>query len=428
MLTYTVPAVITFVSIIETAALKYLKVIAFTHKQIELKELGKLVICQENLTTKLQEAKVRFQIPEIFYLATCNRVEFIMATSQEVDVNFTREFISFMNIGLCPHFLETFIAGASIYEEKEALTHLLRTSCSMESLVVGEKEILAQMRKAYECCRSANLTGDYLRMVMNRVVKAAKEVYTDTNISRNPISVVSLAYRKLKELALTPNSRILIIGAGETNKNISKYLQKHKYSNFAVFNRTKSKAEELAAELKGKAYDLADLATYQHGFDVIITCTSSTQPIINTEIYKTLLNGETSRKTIVDLAVPNDTAAEVIQNFPINYIEVHTLNELSKSNLQERYQELFHAEKIIEQNILEFIPVLKQRRIELAMREVPKKIKEIRKRAVDSVFADEIQSMDNQSREILEKIIDYMEKKYISVPMRMAKEIMSNDN
>jgi len=408
--------------------LKYLKVIAFTHKQIELKELGKLVICQEDLTIKLQEAKVRFQIPEIFYLATCNRVEFVMATSQVVDKDFTREFISFMNIGLCSHFLETFISGASIYEEKEALSHLLRTSCSMESLVVGEKEILAQMRKAYECCRLANLTGDYLRLVMNRVVKAAKEVYTDTNISRNPISVVSLAYRKLRELALTPNARILIIGAGETNKNISKYLQKHKYSNFAVFNRTKSKAEELAAELNGKAFDLADLANYQQGFDVVITCTSSVEPIITTEIYKTLLNGETGRKIIVDLAVPNDTAAEVVENFPINYIEVHTLNELSKSNLQERYQELVYAEKIIEQNIAEFIPVLKQRRIELAMREVPEKIKEIRKRAVDCVFAEEIQLMDDQSRQVLEKMMNYMEKKFISLPMIMAKEIMSSDN
>lgn len=419
---------LTFVSLYRTAALKYLKVIAFTHKQIELKELGKLVICQEDLTAKLQQAKEHFQIPEIFYLATCNRVEFVMATSQEVNKDFAREFIKFMNIGLCPHFLETFVAGASIYEEREALNHLLRTSCSMESLVVGEKEILAQMRKAYECCRLAQLTGDYLRLVMNRVVKTAKEVYTDTNISRNPISVVSLAYRKLRELALTSNARILIIGAGETNKNISKYLQKHKYSNFAVFNRTKSKAEELAADLNGKAYDLAELANYNQGFDVIITCTSSVEPIITTEVYNTLLNGETSRKTIVDLAVPNDVSAEVIKQFPINYIEVYTLNELSKNNLQERYQELIHAEKIIEQNICEFIPVLKQRRIELAMREVPEKIKEIRKRACDSVFADEIQLMDDQSREVLEKIINYMEKKYISVPMRMAKEIMSNHN
>ncbi len=427
MLTVGLSAVLTFVILYSTTALKYLKVIAFTHKQIELKELGKLVICQDNLAKKLQDAKVHFQIPEIFYLATCNRVEFIMATDLEVDKDFARKFIGFMEIGLCSHFLETFIQGASIYEEKEALTHLLRTSCSMESLVVGEKEILAQIRKAYETCRAANLTGDYLRMVMNRVVKAAKEVYTDTNISRNPISVVSLAYRKLRELALTPNSRILIIGAGETNKNISKYLQKHKYSNFAVFNRTKSKAEELAAELKGKAFDLAELANYHEGFDVIITCTSATDPIITKTIYQSLLNGETGRKTIVDLAVPNDTAAEVVEQFPINYIEVHTLNELSKSNLQERYQELAHAEKIIAQNVNDFIPVLKQRRIEIAMREVPEKIKEIRKRA-DSVFADEIQSMDGQSREVLEKIINYMEKKYISVPMIMAKEIMLNDN
>lgn len=409
----------------KTATLKYLKVIAFTHKQIELKELGKLVICQENIIGKLQEAKVHFRIPEIFYLATCNRVEFVMATSQVVDIKFVRDFINFLNIGLCKPHLDIFISGASIYKEKEAMNHLLRTSCSMESLVVGEKEILAQMRKAYESCRASNLTGDYLRMVMNRVVKAAKEVYTNTNISRNPISVVSLAYRKLKELALTSNARILIIGAGETNKNISKYLQKHKYSNFAVFNRTKSKAEELAAELKGKAYELSELADYQQGFDVIITCTSSVNPIITPEIYSTLLNGETNRKTIVDLAVPNDTSMLVIEQFPVNYIEVNTLNELSKSNLQERWQELIHAEKIIEKNIIDFVPVLKQRQIELAMREVPEKIKEIRKRAVDSVFADEIQSMDGQSREVLEKIINYMEKKYISLPMRMAKEIMS---
>ncbi len=418
----------TFVSLFITEALNYLKVIAFTHKQIELKELGKLVICQDSIPSKLQQTKAHFQIPEIFYLATCNRVEFIMATSQEVDKDFAREFINYMNIGLSPEHLETFISGASVYEEKEALNHLLRTSCSMESLVVGEKEILAQIRKAYETCRAAQLTGDYLRMVMNHVVKTAKEVYTDTNISRNPISVVSLAYRKLRELNLTSNARILIIGAGETNKNISKYLQKHKYSNFAVFNRTKSKAEELAQELNGKAFDLAGLAGYRGGFDAIITCTSAVEPIITTEIYKTLLNGETNRKTIVDLAVPNDTSAEVVEQFPVNFIEVHTLNELSKSNLQERYQELIHAEKIIEQNIAEFVPVLKQRRIELAMREVPEKIKEIRKTAVSCVFANEIELMDIQSREVLEKVINYMEKKYISVPMRMAKEIMLRDN
>lgn len=408
--------------------MKYLKVIAFTHKQIELKELGKLVICQEDLTDTLRRVKEQFDIPEIFYIGTCNRVAFVMATQQVIDRDFARKFFHALNMGMCPGYTELFLDAASIYEDQDALNHLLRTSCSLESLVVGEKEILAQVRKAYEDCRVAGLTGDYLRMVMGCAVKAAKEVYTYTNISKNPISVVSLAYRKLKELKQYVNARVLIIGAGETNRNISKYLQKHKFSNFAVFNRTLSKAQELAADLKGEAYDLEALKTYNKGFDILITCTSATEPIITAELYRSLLNGDTDRKTIVDLAVPNDTDPEVLVNFPVNFIEVHSLNEIAKKNMQERYQELIHAEKIIEQNISEFLPQLKQRRIEVAMREVPEKIKEIRHTALTSVFADEVNAMDAQSREVLEKVLCYMEKKYISVPMVMAKEILIKNN
>jgi glutamyl-tRNA reductase len=408
--------------------LKYLKVIAFTHKQIELKEIGRLVVCQENLTEKLQQVKTQFGIPEIFYLATCNRVEFVMTTPQVVDKNFAKRFIEAFNTELCENSLSTFMDGASIYEDQEAMVHLLRTSCSLESLIVGEKEILAQLRKAYEHCKEAGLTGDGLRMIMNCVVKTAKEVYTHTNISKNPISVVSLAYRKLKDLNLCSNARVLIIGAGETNRNLSKYLQKHKFSNFAVFNRTVSKAAELAKDLNGEAFDLEALKTYNKGFDAIITCTSAVEPIITTEIYQSLLNGETGKKTIVDLAIPNDTAPEVLEQFPVNFIEVHSLNEVAKRNLQERYHELVHAEGIIEQNIAEFLTQLKQRRIEVAMRQVPEKIKEIRNTAINSVFADEVQSMDQQSRDILEKVINYMEKKYISVPMIMAKDILINEN
>lgn len=406
--------------------MKSLRIIAFTHKQIELKELGKLVICEENLNEKLQRIKVQFDLPEIFYLATCNRVEFVMAANHVVDKEFAEKFINALDMGICSKYMGIFLGGASIYEDHAALNHLLRTSCSLESMIVGEKEILPQMRKAYESCRDAGLTGDYLRMVMNTVVKTAKEVYTRTNISKNPISVVSLAYRKLKDLKQCSNARILLVGAGETNRNISKYLQKHKFSNFTVFNRTLSKAQQLAADLGGEAFELEALKSYNKGFDVIITCTSSVEPIITKELYQTLLNGETDKKTIVDLAVPNDTASEVLAEFPVHYIEVQSLNELAKKNMQERYDELVHAEKIIEENIAEFIPLLKQRRIEVAMRQVPEKIKEIRNTALNTVFAEEVQGMDQQSREVLEKVISYMEKKYISVPMVMAKEILIN--
>ena len=115
---------------------------------------------------------------------------------------------------------------------------------------------------------------------------------------------------------------------------------------------------------------------------------------------------------------------EVIDGFNLSFISVQQIQEVANKNLQERQGELVFAEQIVDLNIKEFLPILKQRRVELAMREVPEKIKEIKQKAVESVFAEEINSLDPASREILEKVLNYVEKKYISVPMVMAKEIM----
>ncbi|MCD0488368.1 glutamyl-tRNA reductase [Pedobacter sp. MC2016-14] len=408
--------------------MEYLKIIAFTHKQIDLKALGKLVICEQSLDDRLRKVQSDLDIKEIFYVGTCNRVEFVFTSSSRVDKTFITRFLTVLDMGLPAQYMEQFVEKVSVYEKVEAFNHLLRTSCSLESLVVGEKEILAQVRRAYEACRVAGFTGDYMRTVMNRVVKTAKEVYTHTNISKNPVSVVSLAYRKLRDLKMSSNSRILIIGSGETNKLLAQYLKKHKYSNFSVFNRTVENAQAFAKELNGTAYPLTELENFNQGFDAIITCTGSTEPIITEEIYTKLLNGETGKKIIVDLAIPNDTAPEVIQKFPLHFIEVESLKETARKNIQERYDELVHAEQIIDQNIQEFNLVLRQRKIELAMSEVPQKIKEIKEKAINAIFAEEINELDENSKLLLEKVINYMEKKYISVPMVMAKEILVNNS
>lgn len=404
--------------------MEYLKIIAFTHQQIDLKALGKLVICEQTLDDRLRNIQSGLNIKEIFYIGTCNRVEFVFTSTEDLSRDFIDRFLRVLDMGLPEEYMEQFIENVSVYEKTQAFNHLLRTSCSLESLVVGEKEILAQVRKAYEACRVAGFTGDYMRMIMSRVVKTAKEVYTHTNISKNPVSVVSLAYRKLRELNVCGNSRLLIIGAGETNKNIAQYLKKHKYSNFSIFNRTIEKAEVLAKELNGTAYPLSELANFNQGFDVIITCTGATEPIITEEIYQNLLNGDNGKKVIVDLAIPNDVAWQVVKKFPIHYIEVETLKEIARKNIQERYDELVNAENIIDENIKEFDSVLRQRRVEIAMSDVPKKIKEIKHKAINGVFANEINTLDDNSRAILEKVMDYMEKKCITIPMVIAKEIL----
>jgi glutamyl-tRNA reductase len=423
-------ALATFVSnkITGISTLEYLKIIAFTHKHIDLKSLGKLVICDQTLDDRLKSIQVELDVKEIFYIGTCNRVEFVFTSPNLLDKEFTYKFLRTLNMGLPEEYMDQFVENVSVYEQVEAFNHLLRTSCSLESLVVGEKEILAQVRRAYEACRVAGFTGDYMRTVMNSVVKTAKEVYTQTNISKNPVSVVSLAYRKLRDLKMSANSRILVIGAGETNKNLAQYLKKHKYTNFSIFNRTIENGEALAKDLNGVAYPLSDLENFAGGFDAIITCTGATEPILTEEIYKKLLNGETSKKIIVDLAIPNDTASEVIHQYPLHFIEVESLKETARKNIQERYNELVHAEQIIDQNIREFDLVLRQRKIEIAMSGVPQKIKEIKNKAINGIFAEEISGLDENSRLVLEKVMDYMEKKYISVPMVMAKEILVNNS
>ena len=408
--------------------MEYLRIIAFTHKQIDLKSLGKLVICEQTLDDRLRNIQLELNVKEIFYVGTCNRVEFVFTSENDVDKDFILRFLTVLDMGLPDEYLEQFVENVSVYQKVDAFNHLLRTSCSLESLVVGEKEILAQVRKAYESCRIAGFTGDYMRTVMERVVKTAKEVYTFTNISKNPVSVVSLAYRKLRDLNMCSNSRLLIIGAGETIHHIAQYLKKHKYSNFAVFNRTIEKAESLAVELNGQAFLLSALESYDKGFDVIITCTGATEPVITEQIYKSLLNGDKTKKVIVDLAIPNDTAPEIITNNAVHYIEVESLKEIARKNIQERYDELVNAEQIIEENIKEFVMVLRQRKIEIAMRSVPEKIKEIKHTAMNAIFADEINGMDENSRLVLERVMNYMEKKCISVPMVMAKEILVNNS
>lgn len=409
-------------------ALKDLKVIAFTHKHVDLKDLGNLVICNEELESRLMYVKNNFDISEIFYVGTCNRVEFVFHSPQSLSPDFIKSFLEKLNFCVPNERLACFLSQVTVYEDMDALKHLFRMSCSLESLVVGEKEILAQVRRAYERCKKSGMTGDFLRMVMDRLVKTAKEVYTQTHISRNPISVVSLAYRKLRDLKFAANPRILIIGAGETNCNLSKYLQKHKFSNFSVFNRTIDKAEALAKELNGTAYPLSHLASYKDGFDIMITCTGATEDIVTPELYASLLNGESDKKIVVDLAIPNDVSADVLDQFPVHYIEVSGLQAIANKNLQDRYSELVDAEYIIDVNIQEFLPLLKQREVEVAMRRVPEKVKEIKSFAINTVFASELNALDANSREVLEKVINYMEKKYISVPMIMAKEILVNES
>jgi len=268
------------------------------------------------------------------------------------------------------------------------------------------------------------LTGDGIRLVVKKTIETAKEIYSKTNIATKPVSVVSLAFKRLEEYSVKNDARILFIGAGQTNTNMARFLKKYGYTNFVVFNRSVANGLALAAELKCDSRELTEIMEYKKGFDVLITCTASTEYIVTSDVYASLLNGETDAKVMIDLAIPTDVDPKILQQHKVRYISVDYLKAVAESNLREREKEMVHCHKLIDEHFSEFKDVFKIRQIERAMCEVPQKIKEIKEMALNSIFAKDIANMDESSREVLQKVVEYMEKKYISVPMKMAKEII----
>ena len=414
-----------FVKQKKKAVLNKFNIIAFTHKTTDINDIGKLHIDENAAKFRLETLKQALSIEELLYLSTCNRVEFLLSVNEKIDNSFLEKFFTSFDPAWNTDDINWAIENAQVFEGDDALRHLFNVASSIDSLVVGEREIITQVRNAYEKCNEIGITGDLIRIAVKKTIEVAKDVYTHTNIAKNPVSVVSLAYRKLRALNVKQDARFLIIGSGVTNTTMAKYLKKHKFANFTVFNRTLDNAQKLADELNGKAFPLSELANYKEGFDIILTCTGAAESIITPAIYKSLVGNDRSKKVVIDLAIPNDLDAEILNNYDVNLIAVNNLQEVAKENLLAREQEMDACKTIIDANIDDFRQILKTRKVELAMSEVPKKVKEIRETA-NEVFAKELKNLDAESKEVLDKILAYMEKKYISVPMKMAKDILTN--
>jgi glutamyl-tRNA reductase len=400
--------------------------IAFTHKNIPIEQIGLFHVDDDQYQKRFESIKEECGLKEFLFLSTCNRVEFLITTNKAVNGQFLTHFFKSFN----PNFTETelnfAVEKALVFQDEKAIKHLFEVASSIDSLVVGEREIITQVRNAYEKCHALKLTGEVTRLAVKQAIVTAKEVYTKTQVANKPVSIVSLAYRNLIESSIKSSARFIIVGAGQTNTLMAKFLKKHAFGTFAVFNRTLSKAQKLASELNGMAFPLCDLANYKEGFDVLISCTGSSENIITSEIYQNLIANDKNQKVIIDLSVPNDIAPEIKGNFNVKLIDIQFLQNVANKNLAERKKELHLCHQIIEEKIVEFYAIRKERQVELAMKHVPERVKEITENALQTVFAKDIENLDDEAKEVLNRVLNYVEKKYISVPMKLAKEIMLN--
>ena len=176
------------------------------------------------------------------------------------------------------------MANAMVVHGEEAVRHLLRVSAGLESMVLGEREILTQVRTAMEKARQWGLAGDQLRITERIAVETAKRVFTETDIARRSVSVNALGWKAFREWGLRKDAPVLMIGAGQTHANIARYLVKEGYTNVHVLNRTEDRAEALAAS---RGWTWADLDTLHDalasGPAAIFICTGSDEPLLDAQ-------------------------------------------------------------------------------------------------------------------------------------------------
>jgi glutamyl-tRNA reductase len=404
-----------------------LRVVAITHKNFPLETIGKFHIADNLRKETLSRVKSACGMAEIMYLSTCNRVEFIFTLPHYVCPGVTAQMLAATGVELSEEELRLIAARAERHNGSEAAEHLLNVAASLDSAIIGEREIITQLRKAYEECSAMSLTGDDLRLIIRQCIQTAKEVFTSTDLAKKPVSVVSIAWEQFRKHELPTNARILLIGAGQTIRNFTKFLSENGYTNLTFVNRTLENALALTNVAGGKALELEEIKSFTEGFDALISCTGSADVILDEKLYELLLQNETDTKLIIDLALPADISENVVANFNTTYYGMEQIKRWASENILYREQAIADCMPIIQHGLREFEKVHKERQIEKAMVSIPETIKEIRNTALGSVFAKDLETLDDHSREVLEKIVNYIEKKYISIPMKMAKDVLLDE-
>jgi len=397
------------------------RILTVTHKNAGLQDIEKFIVKSDFIAVSLAQLKAELNIPEILYLATCNRVCFFIYDDQIYDESRIKTFFQFINPSFANFNWDNYRTKIDYFEGKQALEHLFETACSINSMVIGEREIFRQIREAFDYSRSNKLSDDNIRLAMRFIIEAAKSAYSKTAIGEKPLSIVSLAFQQM--IVYNPNNkaRVIIVGAGQTSTLFAKFLSKYGYTNISIFNRSIEGAERLAHRLNGKAYVLQQIAEYKDGFDILIVCTASKEAIINKINYGLLENNEVGSKIVIDLSVPNNVDASLIANRDFHFIEVESLRKIAQENLEHRMSEISAVKDIVANFIDLFFTAYKHRIIERALKNVPVQIKEIKHKAVNLVFKKEIEELDETSRELINKLLDYMEKGCIDIPMKVAR-------
>jgi glutamyl-tRNA reductase len=289
---------------------------------------------------------------EALLLTTCNRVEVYAASEKRVSTDeiarcLARNIENNHNEYASPFYR---------YEDEKCVQHLFRVASGLDSMVVGESEILGQAKKAYESARASGAAGPCLHRLFQRAFRVAKQVRTHTEITRGLVSVgsvaVDLAQRIFGQLS---NCKVLVLGAGETSERTARALVSRGVADLRVSNRSTDRAQELARFVGGRAVRFDEWPQQCREIDILITSTSSDKPLLAPENLAPMLRDRADRPLfIIDIAVPRDVDPSVNEIEGVYLYDIDSLQSVAEQSLALRRQQVAAAEAIIAEHIAAF--------------------------------------------------------------------------
>lgn len=321
-----------------------IQVFGLSHDTAPLALRERVAFASETLAEHLQRARRELALDEIAILSTCNRTEIYAAGEA-----------SFSGFGAwlaAAHRLSPteLVASCYAHRDESALRHMMRVASGLDSLVLGEPQILGQMKSAYLAARSAGVLGTVLEQSFQSVFAAAKRVRSETGIGANPVSVAYTAVSLARQIfgRLEPLHAILV-GAGDTIELVARHLAEAELAGLIFANRTPDRAALLAARHGGTVLPLAELPEQLHRADLVITATASQVPILGKGAVESALRRRRRRPMLmVDIAVPRDIEPEVGRLDDVYLYTVDDLREVIQEGRRARTEAARAAEEIIE--------------------------------------------------------------------------------
>ncbi len=324
-----------------------------SHKTAPVDLREQIAFPADNLADALREVRQDVDlVDEIAILSTCNRTELYCA----LDGDNPQPLLDWLS---SYHDIKPELIARSSYAHwnESAAHHLMRVAAGLDSQVLGEPQILGQVKSACELARAAGTLGPQLTRLSNHTLNVAKRVRTDTDIGRNPISVayagVTLAQQIFGDL---DNSHALLIGAGDTIELVARHLRESGIGRIIIANRTLANARELANACDGEATTLEGIPRYLPSVDVVIASTGSAVPVLGKGAVEEALRGRRRRPMfMLDIAVPRDIEAQVSDLPDVYLYTVDDISAIIEDNLRTRREAAEAAEQLVLQGVERFI-------------------------------------------------------------------------